>query len=189
MKCESSQEWMMEALDGGLSDANHGQLMAHLETCLGCRSDWGALNALEQLLTRPALLAPAPGFASRVEARLDHFEAQRRTLLGGLILLGAAMALCLIAVPSLLNGRNPIYAYGAFLQNVYALLGYVALLSYKLLAALWLILDALAESADVSLINLLTYAGGTVLAALAWRRSLLSQRGAAQTMRQRRQAR
>ncbi len=185
MKCTQSQAWMMEALDGALSDADREQLLAHQETCLGCRNDWDALNALEQLLTRPALMPPAPGFADRVEARLDHFEAQRRTLLGGLILLGAAMALCLIAVPSLLNGRNPIYAYGAFLQNAYSLFGYVALLSYKLLAALWLVLDALAESADVSLINLLTYAGGVCLAALAWRRSLLSQRGAAQTMRQR----
>jgi hypothetical protein len=174
---------MMDALDGVLSDTNHWQLMAHLETCRDCLGDWGALNALEQLLNRPTMIAPAPGFADRVEARLDHFEAQRRTLLGGLILLGAAMALCLIAVPSLLNGRNPIDAYGVFLQNVYALFGYAALLSYKLLNALWLILDALAESADVSVINLLTYAVGAVLAVLAWRRSLLS-RGAAQTMRQ-----
>ncbi len=186
MKCTQSQEWMMETLDGVLSDANHRQLMAHLETCLGCHGDWDALNALDQLLTRPALMSPAPGFAGRVEARLDYFEAQRRTLLGGLILLGAAMALCLIAVPSLLNGHNPLYAYAAFLQNVYALLGYAALLSYKLLTALWLVLDALSESADVPLINLLIYAVGAVLAALAWRRSLLSQRGAAQTMRPRR---
>jgi predicted anti-sigma-YlaC factor YlaD len=184
MKCTQIQEWMLESLDGVLSDSNQGQLMAHLETCPDCHEDWVALNALEQVFARPAMMAPAPGFAERVEARLDHFEAQRRTLLGGLILLGAAMALCLIAVPSLLNGRNPLEAYGVFLQNVYALLGYVALLSYKLLAALWLILDALAESADTSAMNLLTYAVGAVLAALAWRRSLLAQRGAAQTMRQ-----
>ncbi len=185
MKCEQNQTRMMESLDGVLSDSNHRQLLAHLETCYDCRDDWDALNTLEQLLNKPALAVPAPGFANRVEARLDHLEAQRRTLLGGLILLGAAMALCLLAVPSLLNGRNPLYAYGVFLQNAYALFGYVALLTYKLLTALWLVVDALAESADVSVINLLTYSVGSVLAALAWRRSLLSQHGTAPTMRQR----
>jgi predicted anti-sigma-YlaC factor YlaD len=183
MRCEQSELWMMEALDGVLPAPDYQRLTTHLQTCSHCRSEWDALSALDQLLTQPTMMAPAPGFADRVEARLDHWESQRRTLLGGLILLGAAMALCLLAVPSLLDGRNPIEAYGAFLQNVYALFGYVVLLGYKLVAALWLVLDGLAGSADVSLINLLTYVVGAILAVMAWRRSLLSQRGTVQTMR------
>jgi predicted anti-sigma-YlaC factor YlaD len=183
MSCEQSELWMMDALDGVLAASDRQRLAAHLETCLRCRADWDALNALEQMLAAPPMVRPAPGFADRVEARLARFEAQRRTLVGGLILLAAATALCLLAVPSLLNGRNPIEAYGAFLQSVYELLGYVVLLSVKLVSALWLTLDALAESADIPLLNLLTYAAGIVLAVVAWRRSLTSQRRTTQPVR------
>ena len=183
MNCEQSEMWMMEALDGVLSAPDHQQLTLHLETCSHCCVEWGALNALDTLLVHPVLMSPAPGFVGRVQARVDHFEAQRRTLLGGLILMGAAMAICLLAVPSLLGGRNPIEAYGAFLRGVYDLSGYIILLSYKLALALWLILDVLAKGAGIPLVTMLTYVVGAIMAALAWRRSLTSQRGAAPTMR------
>jgi hypothetical protein len=54
-------------------------------------------------------------------------------------------------------------------------------LGYKLVAALWLTLDALARSVDIPLMNLLTYAGAAVLAGLAGRRALAAQRLAMQT--------
>jgi predicted anti-sigma-YlaC factor YlaD len=176
MRCEQNEWWMMEALEGGLATRDRRQLVAHLETCADCRVEWDALNALERLLARPPMASPAPGFASRVEARLVRYEAQRRTLVGGLILLGAAAALCLLAIPSLLNGRNVLEAYGAFLGGAYDLLSYGVLLSYKLVSVLWLILDALAQSVDIPLVNLLTYAVGAVLAAVAMRRAMVSQR-------------
>ena len=176
MSCRQPESWMMDAFDGTLAAPNRRQLMAHLETCAHCRADWEGLSALERMLANPAMALPAPGFAGRVEARLDRFEAQRRTLVGGLILLGAAAALCLLAVPSLLNGRNPIAAYGLFLRDAYELMGHATLLSYKLASALRLTLEALARSADVSLVSLLTYAVGTVLAVAAWRHRLISQR-------------
>jgi hypothetical protein len=168
--------WMMDALDGRLAPSDRQRLTAHMEACSQCRADWEALNALEGMLTSPAMAFPAPGFVDRVEARLAHLEAQRRTLVGGLILLGAAAALCLVAVPSLLNGRNPLEAYGAFLRNAYELLGHGLLLGYQLLSALWLILNALSSSVDIPLANLLTYAAAIVLAVAAWRRALTSQR-------------
>jgi predicted anti-sigma-YlaC factor YlaD len=183
MSCKQSELWMMDALDGALVVPDRQRLAAHLEVCPRCRAEWEALNALEQMLTDPPMVLPAPGFAKRVEARLDRFEAQRRTLVGGLILLAAAMALCLLAVPSLLDGRNPIQAYGAFLRSAYELFGYGVLLSHKVLSALWLTLDALAKSVDVPLLNLLSYAAGAFLAAVAWRRALLRQPGTGQTMR------
>jgi hypothetical protein len=176
MCCEQNERWMMEALEGGLATRDRQRLMAHLETCAGCRVEWEALNALEKVLAHPPMASPAPGFASRVEARLVHYEAQRRTLVGGLILLGAAAALCLMAVPSLLNGRNVLEAYGAFLGGAYGLLSYGVLLSFRLVSALWLTLDALAQSVDIPLVNLLTYAVGAVLAAIAMRRAVVSQR-------------
>lgn len=182
MSCEQSEMWMMDALDGALSASDQRRLADHLGACSHCRAEWEALNALDELLVNPTMLAPAPGFVGRVEARLERFEAQRRTLLGGLILLGAAMALCLLAVPPLLNGRNLIEAYGAFLQGVYELFSYVALLNYKLVSALWFILDVLARSVGISLTTLLTYAAGAVLAMVAWWRSLTSQRSVTQTL-------
>jgi predicted anti-sigma-YlaC factor YlaD len=181
MRCEQNERWMMEALEGELATRDHRRLMAHLETCAGCRVEWEALNALEQMLVCPPMASPAPGFASRVEARLVRYEAQRRTLVGGLILLGAAAALCLMAVPSLLNGRNVLEAYGAFLGSAYDLLSYGVLLSFRLVSALWLTLDALAQSVDVPLVNLLTYAVGAALAAVAMRRAVVSQRVSMQT--------
>ena len=180
MSCRESKSWMMDAFDGTLAASNQRQLMAHLETCADCRAEWKGLNALEQMLANPSMALPAPDFVDRVEARLDRFEAQRRTLVGGLILLGAAAALCLLAVPSLLNGRNPIAAYSLFLRDAYELLGHATLLSYKLTSALWLALEAVARSADVSLLSVLTYAVGTMLAVASWRRRLISQRASMQ---------
>lgn len=176
MSCGKSAKWMMDALDGTLEATHSQRLTAHLETCRECRLRWEALNALEVRLASPQMLFPAPGFVERFETRLVRYETQRRTLVGGLILLGAAAALCLLAVPSLLNGRGPVEAYSAFLRTAYDLLSHGLLLSYKLTAALWLTIDALARSVDVPLVNLLTYAAGAVLAVAAWRRALISQR-------------
>jgi len=183
MNCERYELWMMDALDGTLAVSDRHQLLAHLNTCPRCRADWDTLDALDAMLTRSPMLFPAPGFPKRVEARLVKFETQRRTLIGGLILLGAAAALCLLAVPFLLNGRNPLQAYGAFLSNTYELLGYAALLSYKLLAALWLTFDAVTDSTDIPVINLLIYAVGSMLALAAWRRALISRGETIQTVR------
>lgn len=182
MSCKKSESWMMLAVDGALAAFDQQRLMAHLETCPRCNADWQALNTLERMLTRPPMTLPAPGFPARVEARLDRFEAQRRTLVGGLILLGAATALCLLAVPSLLNGRNPLEAYGAFLGRTFELLGYGVMLSYTLGSVLWLTLNSLARSVNVPLVNLLTYAAGTVLAVAAWRRALVSPRRSSRTV-------
>ena len=183
MSCERYELWMMDALDGVLAASDWRQLMAHLYTCPRCHADWEALNALESLLTRSPMMHPAPEFAARVEARLAKIEAQRRTLIGGLVLLGAAAALCLLAVLSLLNGRNPFQAYGAFLGNSYGVLSQVALVGYKLLIALWLTLDALTEVVNLSPISLITYAGGAVLAVAAWRRALGTQKRTSQMVR------
>jgi predicted anti-sigma-YlaC factor YlaD len=175
MSCKQSEAWMIDAFDGTLAVDDQQQLMAHLQLCPQCRADWEAFGELNKLLAKPPKVFPAPGFANRVEARLDRHEAQRRTLIGGLTLLGAAVALSLVMVPSLLNGLNPLEAYGAFLQTTYRFLGQAVKLSYQLVSALWLVLNALAQSADVSLSNLLMYAITILLAILVSRRILLSQ--------------
>ena len=183
MSCEQTEAWMMDALDAELSAPDHQRLMAHLDACSLCRSEWRALNLVEQMLGNPPTVSPAPGFVRRVEARLDRHETQRRTLLGGLILLGAAAAFSLVAALLLLNGRNPIEVYGNFLWDTYRVLGYIAMLGYRVLTALWYTLGALSNSVDAPLSNLLAYAAAIVLAAIAWRRSIASLRVSVQTTR------
>ena len=183
MSCEQTELWMMDALDATLSAPEHQRLMAHLDACPHCRSEWRALNAVEQMLASPPTVHPGRGFVQRFEVRLDRYETQRRTLLGGLILLGAAAAFSLVAALLLLNGRNPIEVYGNFLWDTYRVLGYVAMLGYRLLAALWYTLDALAGSVDASISNLLAYAAAIALAVFAWRRSAASRRVQVQTRR------
>jgi hypothetical protein len=183
MSCGQSESWMMDALDGAIHPSEQQRLIVHLKTCQECHAAWEALNAIETMLVNPTVLHPVPGFVDRVEARIVRFEAQRRTFVGGLILLGAAVAICLLAVPSLLNGRSPLEAYGEFLHTVYSLLGSGVVLSYKLVSALWLTLEVLSRSADVPLANLLTYALGAVLAAAAVRRAWVTPRLPAQAGR------
>ena len=96
--------------------------------------------------------------------------------LGGLILLGSAAVLSLVAVLLLLNGRNPIQAYGTFLRDTYNLLIHGLLIGYQLVSTGWLILSALAGSVNVSLANLLVYAAAIILAMIAWRRALVNAR-------------
>jgi predicted anti-sigma-YlaC factor YlaD len=168
--------WMMDALDGTLAARDHQRLMAHLDACSNCRADWKALNAIDQMLASQPLMLPEPGFVQRVEARLERSEAQRRTLLGGMILLGSAAALCVLAALLLLQGRNPIQAYGNFLWDTYHLLGHVVLLGYRLLTALWFTLYALSSSINIPLSNVIGYAAALALMMIAWQRSMASRR-------------
>jgi hypothetical protein len=179
MSCEQSEQtelWMMDALDNVLATPDQRRLLAHLDHCAFCRSEWRALNAVEQMLSSQPLVYPKTGFVKRFEARLERSETQRRTLLGGMILMGAAAALCLLGVLMLLNGRNPIQVYGTFLWNTYRLLGHAAALGYTLLSLLWFTADTLASSVNIPLPNLLTYTAAITLAAIAWRRSMTSRR-------------
>lgn len=175
MDCEQSQIWMIEALDGHLAPARQDPLMAHLSACSRCRADWDALQATDELLSAASMVSPPPGFAARVEARLAHREAQRRMLIGGVILLLAALSLWLLALPSLLNGRGLLEAYTLFLRDAYGLIGHSWLILRTLTQTLWLTLNALIGSGGSSALNILTYGVGGVLAMLAWRRHLLMQ--------------
>jgi predicted anti-sigma-YlaC factor YlaD len=175
MGCKQNQARMMDALDGTLARSEWRLFLEHLEICPRCRREWEALQAVESMFASPPMLHPAPGFVARVEARIERHEAQRRTLVGGLILLGAAVALCLLAVPALLNGRGPLEAYADFLGVVYGLLGSGLLLAYRLVSAVWLTLEAFSRGVDLPLTSLLTYLVGVVLGLAALRRAWTSQ--------------
>lgn len=69
--CANVHQWMLEALDRGLSPEATRALQAHLQACPRCRATWASLQEVDHLLsTRP--LAPVPtGFAERTLARLS----------------------------------------------------------------------------------------------------------------------
>ncbi len=176
MRCEQFQLWMIETLDGTLDATARQQLADHLSVCPRCRADWEALHAVEQLFTHVPSASPAPGFVERVEARIAHFEAQRRTLIGGLVLLGAAAALCLAAAMPWLRGNNPVENYATFVETVYSLAGRAVWLWGRLLWAAWQTLEIMSENTNIPLTSFLTWGVGAVLAAAAWRRSLTRPR-------------
>jgi hypothetical protein len=90
--------WMMDALDGELTDRNQMALDAHLRACPRCMREWQALLAVEALLRQAPMLRPAADFAQRTLALLPdrHY---RRWILGavyGLVLLGGLLPLLLV---------------------------------------------------------------------------------------------
>ncbi len=174
MDCEQNQIWMTDALDGLLAPAERERLMDHVARCPACRADWAALQAVDELFsTAPMISAPAD-LVAQVQARLAHREAQRRTLMGGIILLLAALSLWLLALPSLLNGRGLLEAYALFLLDAYEFLGQAWLILRTLAQTLWLTLGAMIESGDPSVLNGLMYGLAGLLALLAWRRHMLT---------------
>ncbi len=62
--------WMMDALDGELTDENQIALESHLHMCPQCRREWEALLAVESLLQQTPMLWPAADFAQRTLAVL-----------------------------------------------------------------------------------------------------------------------
>ncbi len=102
MECSETLERMMLALDGELPPEEWRMLESHLEACAPCRAQWERLQAVERVLQRAPLLAPPPGFAERVMARVDRRRAWRRNVLGGLALaMGTAVVILLGLLPGL----------------------------------------------------------------------------------------
>jgi hypothetical protein len=115
--------WMMDALDGELTDHNQVALEAHLRACPSCMREWQALMAVEMLLRQAPMLRPAADFAQRTLARLPD-RRYRLWIIGaiyGLVLLSGLLPLLLgIWVVERLA---PILSQPNLLQTVFASLG------------------------------------------------------------------
>lgn len=96
------EEWLFA--DEPLTQQEKAQLQEHLSTCAACRQLASAWSDVEGSLHRAAVESPAPGFASRWQARLeaDRLRLHRRQSLailafslGGAVLLLASLLIVL----------------------------------------------------------------------------------------------
>lgn len=87
------REWILSEADGPLPPDQRTELEAHLSACEACRALRARLARLEDALASAPMLAPAPGFAARFEARRVERQSRARWAIGGLLLLLGGTAL------------------------------------------------------------------------------------------------
>jgi predicted anti-sigma-YlaC factor YlaD len=119
--CDQYTEWMSLAQDGMLTSTQTRLLHGHLSVCPPCQTTWEAMTAVSQMLHAAPMVAPSTGFAERVQKKFEYRQERRRRIVIGLILGFGALAMLLLALPTLVNaalfaGRlflpYPIVAYG-----------------------------------------------------------------------------
>ncbi|NLS75875.1 MAG: hypothetical protein GXY76_01305 [Chloroflexi bacterium] len=101
MRCLQATELMSLQLDHLLDDAARRELDAHLSECGSCQQTWAAMKRISSLLDATPMVAPAPGFAERVNARIATRLASRQArkqLVTGYVILAAGVLL-LLALP------------------------------------------------------------------------------------------
>ena len=177
-------EPMSLMLDGRLSARERAELMAHLATCEECRAQWAAFQQVDRVLTRAALVAPAPGFAARFAGRLARQPARRaaprRVFAGiGVFATGAAaMALLVVSMLWAVWESVSVLAQGALSLLINLVAGAPSQLGYLIsLAARWFVTLHALNEAGQSVISALSPSAGPILAsytlilaavALAW---------------------
>jgi anti-sigma factor RsiW len=85
--------WMSLALDGMLAPDEERALHIHLDICPACHAMWQTWASLDRQLRAVPVVAPAPGFVARVEARQRARDLRRRGAIGGLLLLSGAISI------------------------------------------------------------------------------------------------
>ncbi len=116
---ENAYAWMMDALDGELTEANEHALEVHLRACSECRHEWQALLAIDTLFRQAPMLSPAAGFTQRTLARLPdrRYRVWAITSIYGILLLSGMIPL---AIGIFLLGRlMPVLTNPALVQSVW----------------------------------------------------------------------
>ena len=126
MESEQIRRRMMQALDGELDPQGQASLAAHLAGCADCQAAWDDLQAVDRVLREAPMVAPPAGFASRVMARVDRRRRVRRSVLGGLLLLGGT------ALASLLALAPTIWRLPGLVGDPLTLLSSISLLTARL---------------------------------------------------------
>jgi anti-sigma factor RsiW len=93
MNCKKTISRLSAYQDGELPAPQSREVVRHLESCAGCRSELAALNELVGSLGRLTPPMPAPDFSARIMARLRVRTEKKYRLLPSL-----AYALALLAV-------------------------------------------------------------------------------------------
>jgi predicted anti-sigma-YlaC factor YlaD len=174
-------EQMSLMLDGRLTAQESTALEAHLATCDACRARWAAFQQVDRVLANAAQAAPAPGFATRLAARLAREsqaldmgrarharQATRRRVIAGIgVFATGAVALVLLVVPMLLTawvGIGDLVKGASPLLNS-AIASVPSLLSYWLESvARWLVTLRAVGEASESILSVLAHSGRPILA-------------------------
>lgn len=88
MNCERLREQIPECLAGRLDSAARENLIAHLETCSGCRAEMAQLGAVWRGLESLPVPEPDPAMRSRFLEVLEAYQAGMRQATGRAILPG-----------------------------------------------------------------------------------------------------
>ena len=177
--CDQYSEWMSLALDGLLDSTQMRQLHQHLEECPTCQLQWEAMNELSRLFYAAPMLAPAPGFAARFQARLAYREERRHQAIIWALLTVGVITLTLLALPSLIGvlcftGRLILpYEVVAYVQG---LLNWLVIAARTLADAAWVLVRNMATR-PASLACLGSSAAAGILA-LVWMRILMGRTSA-----------
>lgn len=169
MECDAYREQMSLWLDNQLTPDDIRRIEAHTATCASCRAALSAWQRIDRLLASVPMASPAPGFATRFQARLVTRRRRYRTWAGlttlGLttlvLFLGGAV---LLALSGLAIWEN-LSASGVLTQSIGLLLdlGKAMGATFRLV---WLILGALAQGLRHPVF--IAYALVTAFLVVAW---------------------
>jgi hypothetical protein len=127
--CDQYGEWMSLAQDGMLSNAQMRLLHVHLASCPPCQTQWEAMTFVSLVFRAAPLVAPAPGFVERAQAKLAYRTEKRRRSIIWLTLGIGTIALLALALPSVvgllsLTGRLILpYQVVAYVQTILSWVG------------------------------------------------------------------
>ena len=170
MRCHQATELMSLQLDHMLDEAKRRELEAHLSECAACQQTWTAMRRVSLLLDATPMVAPAPGFAGRVNERISKRLASRqlrRQLVSGYVILAAgvllllALPLTFLAAPLSSLGRAVAHQPGIIGQGMY-LLSRIGAIAGTFLEACWLLVRAVLNALPQTFLVVL----GVVAAAL-----------------------
>jgi anti-sigma factor RsiW len=111
MSCNSAEALFERFLDGTLTTAQHGEFLAHIDACTGCRSVLDELRVVDALLNTPRRVPLAPNFtfATMAEARALRAPAQYQAPIRAYLVSYLAAA-WLIAAAALLFAPQTLHA-------------------------------------------------------------------------------
>jgi predicted anti-sigma-YlaC factor YlaD len=169
MECETYREHMSLWLDQQLTSQEIQQLEAHTAACPSCRAVLEEFSHVNWLLASAPMMAPAPGFAVRFQARLIARRRRRRTWAGFLTLalgsLGILLGVTVLLTISGLAVWESISSSG-LLEHGIGLVLDLARTGADILSLLWLIMSALARGTRHPIF--IAYIAGTALLFAAW---------------------
>ena len=102
--CEKYTVALSAFVDGELNDAERDEVLAHLETCEGCREYLAELTAMHAALGDMEEFGAPEGFADGVMARL-HESPKKRTPRTAWLSIAACAAIVLFAIGGPLRGQ------------------------------------------------------------------------------------